>query len=78
MNRLRCYWLTIAENIFRHGSGRDCFVGVMDVVNVRNIGNVGDVGYVSYVGDVNRSQVVGAVVIPGEERFSRAQRKPTY
>jgi hypothetical protein len=50
----------------------------MNIVDVRNIGDVRNVGHVPDVGNVHFAEILTAIVIPGKERFSRAQGEPTH
>jgi hypothetical protein len=50
-------------------------VNIVDICNVRDVGNVGDVADVGHIDD---AQVIGTVMVPGEEWFTRSEREPCH
>jgi hypothetical protein len=77
-NHVASDWLSSAQHISGRSrcSNRSIFiVNVVDIGNVRDVGNGGDV---PDVGGIDDAQVIGAVVVPGEERFTRPEREPCH
>jgi hypothetical protein len=79
------YLLATAEGGGWYRGGGDVLIGIVDVGridggDVSRIGYVCDVGYggrVPHIGDVNLTEVVASIVIPGDERIPGSQREPS-
>jgi hypothetical protein len=77
-NRLVCHRLSTAENVSRHGSGRNGSVRVMNIANIRYIRDIRNIRHVPDIGHIDHIQVIAAVVIPRKERFCWTQWEPAH
>jgi hypothetical protein len=71
-------WLSSAQHISGRSCCRNRSISIVNVVDICNVRDVGNVGYVANVGDIDDAQVIGAVVIPREEWFTRPEREPCH
>jgi predicted sugar kinase len=71
------YRLSIAERVRRNSSCGCGLVAIMNVVDGGDVCNVRDVD-VGHIGDVHLPQVDVTVVVPGKERLTGTERKPSH
>jgi hypothetical protein len=71
-------WLSGAQDTSWRSGGGNRSISVVNVVDICSVRDGRDVGDVANVGDVDDAQVIGTVVIPREERFSRPEREPGH